>query len=88
MLAATPAIAQFIRSGLIGYSFMDTHVRMGLGSALGSAIVSYVMSLIGLYIVAFIADSLAPNFDSSNNLTNAFKAVCYSITPVWIAGVF
>ncbi|MFN3396696.1 MAG: Yip1 family protein [Thermodesulfovibrionales bacterium] len=87
VLAAIPAIAQFIGSGLIGYSFMGTHIRMGLGSALGSAIVSYVMSLVSLYIVALIADSLAPSFGSSRNITNAFKAVCYSITPTWVAGV-
>lgn len=87
VLAAIPAIAQFIGNGLIGYSFMGTHIRMGLGSALGSALFSYAMSLIGLYIVALVADALAPSFGSSKNITNAFKAVVYSMTPSWVAGI-
>lgn len=87
VLAAIPAISGFIGSGLIGYSFMGTHIRMGLFSALGSALVSYVLSLIGLYIIALIADALAPSFGSSKNITNAFKAVVFSMTPSWVAGV-
>lgn len=87
ILALIPSIAQFIGSSLIGYSFMGTHIRMGFGGAFGSAIVSYVLSLVGLYIVALIADALAPSFGSSKNITNAFKAVCFSMTPAWVAGV-
>ncbi len=87
ILAAVPAIAHFIGSSMIGYSFMGTHFRMGFGSALGSAIVSYVLSLVGLYIVALIADALAPTFGSARNITNAFKAVMFSMTPSWVAGV-
>ncbi len=87
ILAAIPAIAQFIGSSLVGYSFMGTHFRMGFGSALSSAIVSYILSLLGLYIVALIADVLAPTFGSSKNIANAFKAVVFSMTPSWGAGV-
>jgi hypothetical protein len=87
ILAAIPSIAQFIGSSMIGYSFMGAHFRMGISNALGSAIVSYILSLIGIYIVAIIADALAPTFGSTKNITNAFKAVVYSMTPSWVAGV-
>lgn len=87
ILAAIPAIAQFIGSSMVGYSFLGTHFRIGIGSALGSAIVSYVLSLVGLYVVALIADALAPTFGSTKNITNALKAVVYSMTPSWVAGV-
>lgn len=87
ILAAIPAIAQFIGSSVIGYSFMGAHFRMGISNTLGSAIVSYILSLIGIYIVAIIADALAPTFGSTKNITNAFKAVVYSMTPSWVAGV-
>lgn len=87
ILAAIPAISQFIGNSMIGYSFMGTHFRMGFGSAFSSAIVSYVLSLIGIYIVALIADALAPSFGSQKNITNAFKAVAFSMTPSWVAGV-
>lgn len=77
ILAAVPAIGQFIGSSMIGW----THLRMGVGTALGSAIISYVLSLIGLYIVALIADAFAPTFGSAKNITNAFKSVMFSMTP-------
>ena len=87
ILAAIPAIAQFIGSAFIGYSVMGMHFRMGIGSALGYAIVSYIFSLIGVYIVALIANALASSFGTEPNLTNAFKAVAFSMTPTWVAGV-
>ena len=34
-----------------------------------------------------IANALASSFGSESNLTNAFKAVAFSMTPTWIAGV-
>jgi polyferredoxin len=42
ILASIPAIAQFIGSAFIGYSVMGMHFRMGIGSALVYAIVSYI----------------------------------------------
>lgn len=87
ILAAIPAVAQFIGSAFIGYSIMGMHYRLGLISALGYSIFSYVMTLLGVYIVALIANALAPKFSSEQNLTNAFKAVTFSMTPTWIAGV-
>ncbi len=87
ILTAIPAIAQFVGSSIIGYSFMGTHIRMGIGNAFVLAIVSYVLSLVAIYVVALIADALAPSFGSQKNITNAFKAVVYSMTPAWVAGV-
>ncbi len=88
ILAAIPAIAQFIGSAFIGYSFMGTSFRMDIGASFGSAITSYILSLVGIYIAALIANTLAPSFGSRKNIINAFKAVIYSMTPVWIAGIF
>lgn len=87
VLALIPAIAQFIGSSMIGYSFMGVHFSIGIGNALGYAILSYVFSLIGVYVTAFVADTLAPSFSSQKNMINAFKSVVYSMTPVWLAGV-
>lgn len=87
ILALIPAVSQFIGSALVGYSFSGFHFRLGIGTALAYSIVSYVMSLLGIYLVAFIANLLAPSFDSEQNLTNAVKAVTFSMTPSFIAGV-
>lgn len=64
ILSAIPAIAQFIGSSIIGYAFIGTHLRMEVTGALTSAIVSYLLSLVGIYVEALIADALAPSFGS------------------------
>ncbi len=87
ILAAIPAVAQFIGNSIVGVSGFGVHVRWSVGNALGHAIVSYVFSLIGIYIVALIINALAPNFNSQKDTTSAFKLSLYSMTPVWIAGI-
>lgn len=87
ILAAIPAIAQFIGYALVGTSALGVHFRWSIGTALGYAIFWYVLGLAGLALTAFIADALAPSFGSQKNFVNAFKAVVYSMTPVWVAGI-
>ncbi len=88
ILAAIPAVAQLIGYGLIGYSVLGVHYRLGIGRAFGNAILYYILSLVGIYIVALIADALAPSFGSKKNILNAFKAVVFSMTPGWVGGIF
>ncbi len=88
ILAAIPAIAQMIGFGLIGHSMFGVHFQWGIGNALGYAILYYILSLVGIYVVALITDALAPSFGSKKNILNAFKAVVYSMTPSWVGGVF
>ncbi len=51
------------------------------------ALVSYVASLIGVYIVGFIIDALAPSFDGQKNQVKAMKLAVYSYTAAWVAGI-
>lgn len=88
LLAAIPAIGQLIGLGLIGRSYPYIGVvRYGLGRALAYAVVSYVFSLISVYVFGFIINALAPSFGSTQNATNAMKLAVYSMTPMWIAGI-
>lgn len=88
ILAAIPAVAQFIGYGLIGrrYPFVGM-VRMGLGTSLLRAIFSYVFSLVTVYVFALIINALAPTFSSAPNQLNAMKLAVYSMIPAWVAGV-
>ena len=88
ILAAIPAVAQFIGFGLIGrrYPFVGM-VRMGLGTSLVRAIFSYVFSLVTVYVFALIIKALAPTFSSAPNQLNAMKLAVYSMIPAWVAGV-
>jgi hypothetical protein len=86
ILAAIPAVAQATGLALIGTSFLGVRYRASLGNTLADAILSYCVSLVGLYSVALVVNGLATKFASQKNLTNALKLVAYSWTPSWVAG--
>ena len=88
ILAAIPAIAGFIGYGLIGISFGFGTFRIPLGRCLIWAIFMYALSLVGVYLTAFIMDALAPSFGSQKDMNRSLKVVIFSWTPVWIAGIF
>ncbi len=86
-LAAVPPLATFIGTSLFGFSFFGFSYRAPIGWGISQAIVSYVLSLVGIYVVAMIIDALAPNFGSQKNRVNAMKVAVYSWTPSWVAGI-
>ncbi|MBO9376974.1 DUF1282 domain-containing protein [Sphingomonas histidinilytica] len=87
VLAAIPAICTFIGSSLFGYSVLGVAFRVPIVTALSSAIVSYVMSLISIYVLGMIIDALAPSFGGTRNPVQAFKVAAYSNTAGWVAGI-
>src|SRR5215471_5920911 len=84
ILAAIPAVCQFLGQVVIGLPFFG---RMSPGVALVSAVLTYVVSLVSVYIAAWVIEKLAPNFGSSGNTAQALKLVAYASTPVWVAGL-
>lgn len=87
ILAAIPAICTFIGSSLFGYSVLGVAFRVPIVTALSSAIVSYVMSLISIYVLGMIIDALASSFGGTRSPVQAFKVAAYSNTAGWVAGV-
>lgn len=87
ILAAIPAIAGFIGNLLIGRSIMGFTIRIPAGRALIWAVLMYVLSLVGVYIMGFIIDALAPSFGSQKDMVNSMKVAVYASTAVWVAGV-
>jgi Yip1-like protein len=88
-LAAIGPIAQLIGYSVFGITvpFMGTY-RIPFGTALTSAIVSYVLSLVATYVLALIIDALAPPFNGQRNQIQALKVSAYSSTAAWVAGIF
>src|SRR5262245_37398703 len=78
-LAAIPAICGFLGMTVIGVT--------SLISGLAGLIVGYVLSLVGIFLAAFIVDKLAPSFQSSGGIVQALKMVAFASTPSWVAGV-
>ncbi len=88
ILAAIPAVAGFIGYVVIGMSFGGFGTfRWPIGTALVWAILSYVLSLAGVFLLGFIIDALAPTFGCQKNLAAAVKIAVFSYTPAWIAGI-
>jgi Yip1 domain len=88
ILAAIPAIVRFLSYSLLGVSvpFLGSY-RVGIMAGLTTAIVSYVLSLVGIYVLALIVDALAPSFGGEKNQIQALKVVAYSYTASWIASI-
>ncbi len=88
-LAAIGPIAQLIGYSVFGISvpFVGTY-RVPIGSAVTTAIVTYVMALAMPFILALIIDALAPTFNGQRSQIQALKVAAYSSTVSWFAGIF
>lgn len=87
-LAAITPIATFVGGVFIGRTipFLGTyHVPLGTGLAL--AVVTYALSLVGIFLLSLIISGLAPSFGGQKNSAQALKLAVYSYTPAWVAGV-
>ena len=86
-LAAIGAIAGFIGGSLVGMSlpFLGTY-RVPIMTGLLGAVMTFVFAVIGVFILAFIINALAPTFGAQKDANRAFKVAVYSYTPAWIAG--
>jgi hypothetical protein len=87
-LAAIGAIAGFIGGSLIGHSlpYLGSY-RVPFLSGLVAALFVFCMAIVGVFVLAFIINALAPTFGGEQNSTQALKVAVYSYTPAWIAGV-
>jgi hypothetical protein len=72
---------------LFGINVIFVTVRPSIGYVLTQAIMTYVMSLVGVYVMALIIEALAPSFGGTKDRVQAFKVAAYSYTPTWIAGI-
>ncbi len=87
ILAAIPAVCGAIGNAVVGISFGFGTYRYPLTGAIAMAVLTYVVTLVGVYISAFIVAKLGPSFQSDSDVAQALKLVAYAYTPVWVAGV-
>jgi hypothetical protein len=78
ILAAIPALASLVSSLLFVHMIVV---------ALVGAVLSYLLALVGVFIVAMIIDALAPSFGAQKNQLQALKLVVYANTASWVAGI-
>jgi len=88
-LAAIPAVCGAIGLlGLGGIHIFGVHLRPSFTGVISEMVVSYVLTLVGVYILALVIDELAPQFGAARGRTQAFKLAAYSGTAWWVAGIF
>jgi Yip1 domain len=87
IVAAIPPVCRFVKTSVLGYAWNGFRVyRLGMGAGLTAAIVEYAISLLAVYGMALVIESLAPNFGGQPNRIQALKVAAYSYTASWIAG--
>ena len=58
-----------------------------IGYAFAMAIITYIMSIVGIIVFGFIFNALAKNFKSKENKMQAMKLVSYAATPWLLLGI-
>jgi len=86
ILAAIGPVAQML--GSILFPRYTLWGGVGVLGAVTTGIVTYVLTLVGVYVTAVIIDALAPSFGGQRSLIQAFKVAAYSSTAAWIVGIF
>jgi hypothetical protein len=88
-LAAIGPVAQAIGYSVFGVTvpMMGTY-RTPVGSAITGAVVTFALTLVGVYVLALVIDFLAPNFGGTRDQMQALKVAAYSSTASWLAGIF
>lgn len=88
ILAAIGPVAMLIGQQLIGFSAFGITYKPPIGYSIASAVLTYILSLVSVYVSALVIDALAPNFGGTKNQVKAFKVAAYSATAAWLVGIF
>ena len=87
-LAAIGPVCGFIGMQLFGFHALWISYRPSLMFGLSTAITTYVLSLVSIFLISWVASFLASKFDGKEDFTRAFRLCAYSFTAAWVAGVF
>lgn len=87
ILAAIGPIALVIGQQLIGMNYGGISWKPSITISVGTAVITYVMSLVMVYVAALIIDALAPSFNGTKDPVKAFKVAAYSATAGWVAAI-
>jgi hypothetical protein len=85
-LAAIGAVAGFVGGSLVGRTlpYLGTY-RVPLVSGLAMAVFTFVMAIVGAFVLSYIINALAPTFGGQQNSDLALKVAVYSYTPALVA---
>lgn len=87
-LALVPAVAGFIGMSVVGAGGFGMSYRVPFLSGLVNLVVGYVLSLVMVFGLGWIANALAPTFGGAKDPLAALKLVVYGSTAGFLGGVF
>jgi len=87
-LAAIPPVAAFLGIYVLGFGMFGSRMGGFMMTGLKHIIANYVVSLVLVFGIAFVANELAPSFGGTKDLLAAFKLLAYSSTAGYVGGIF
>lgn len=93
ILALIPVICAILFNGVLGISAAgmtglgDGGMSMGLTAIAGMALVSFILSLITLYLMGTIVNIVSPSFNGTSDKLQAMKLMTYASTPTWLVAL-
>jgi len=88
ILAAIPAVAGFLGFAIIGVSTGFGSYALPFSLSIKWAIFTYILSLVGVAVIAYVIDFLAPYFGAAKDLVASFKVAIFAYTAAWVGGIF
>lgn len=82
ILAAIPPVCLLIGLFLLGGGYLP------MNFILAQAVLTYLLSLVSVYVLALIIEALAPSFGGTKDRLKAFKVAAYASTAAWVVGIF
>lgn len=79
---AISAVCGLVGSVVLSMFFLHSGVIVGIVGA----IIQFAFAILGVTIIALVAEALAPSFDGTKDRAQAFKWIGYAYTATWVAG--
>jgi hypothetical protein len=88
-LALIAPVCTFLNSVVFGQRIpiLNVTVHPAAGVLISTMVLTYVLTLVSVWVTAMIVEKLAPSFQSSGDLVQALKLITYSQAPFWVSGV-
>jgi hypothetical protein len=86
-LAAIPPVAGLV--GVVvfrGFDIAGVGLQPTLATSLIEAVMNYALTLVLVFVMAVVVETVAPMFGGTRSRLQAFKLVAYSGTALWVGG--
>ena len=87
-LALIGPIAGLIGMQIFGINVVFATIRPSFASSLTLAVTQFVLTIVGVFVLSFVANWLSPRFGGRDDFPAAFRLVAYSMTAAWVGAIF